>query len=74
MSPDYYSISQLNSGINNLYGNKFSRKLSQATCSYKEGSSNIKFGNLGEKENNDFNLNIPYNESNNISNDEYYNN
>ena len=28
MSPEYYNISQLSNGINNLYGNKLSRKLS----------------------------------------------
>ena len=47
MSPDYYNnISQISNGINNLYGNKFSRKLSQATGSYKEGNSIIKHGNF----------------------------
>ena len=76
MSPEYYNMSQPSSGLNNIYANKFSRKLSQATGSYIEGNSNNKFGNLGsfgENDINDAKLNIPYNE-NNISNDDYLNN
>lgn len=76
MSPDYYNMSQMSGGLNNLYGNKFSRKLSQATGSYKEGNSAIKLGNygtFGDNENNDFNL--PLNENiNNNSNENYFNN
>ena len=76
ISPEYYNMSQHSSGLNNIYANKFSRKLSQATGSYIEGNSNNKFGNVGsfgENDINDVNINIPYNE-NNISNDDYLNN
>ena len=76
MSPEYYNMSQISNGLN-LYGNKFSRKLSQATGSYKEGNSAIKLGNygtFGDNETNDLNSNLPLNENNNISNEENFNN
>ena len=61
MSPDYY----------NMCGNKFSRKLSQVTGSYKDGN----YGIVGDKEN--LNSNLPRlnenNNINNINNEEFFN-
>ena len=67
MSPEYY----------NLYGNKFSRKLSQATGSCIEGNSANKQGNygaFGDNENNDLNTNLPQLNNENNSNEDYFNN
>jgi len=70
-SPDYYNKSQISSGLNNLYGNTFSRKLSQATGSNKEGDN----GPFGDNENRELNMNLPLNENNkNFIDEEYYNN
>ncbi len=46
-SPDYINMNQANNNLNSLYGNKLSRKYSQATGSCKEDNSTIKYGNVG---------------------------
>ena len=65
-SPDYFNMNQANNNMNNIFGNKFSRKLSQATGSCKEDNSTNKFGNYGtlDNENNDLNMNLPLNDMN----------
>ena len=77
MSPEYYNMSQISGGLNNLYGNKFPRKLSQATGSNIDGNSAIKQGNIetfGDNENNDINANLPTLNNENIGGEEYFNN